>query len=69
MRMNHELSSGGISTYYADLDAAAKRRYDEKLDMLPGLLDDSRHILTLFLCLARDTYGQKLNTRTYHSVQ
>ena len=28
-------------TYYADLDAAAKRKYDEKLDMLPGLVDDS----------------------------
>ena len=48
MRMNHELSSGGISTYYADLDAAAKRRYDEKLDMLPGLVDDP-YINSLFV--------------------
>ena len=26
--------------YCADLDAAAKQRYDEKLDILPGLVDD-----------------------------
>ena len=36
------------STYYADLDAAAKRRYDEKLDMLPGLVDDP-YINSLFV--------------------
>jgi len=26
--------------YCANLDAAAKQRYDEKLDIVPGLVDD-----------------------------
>ena len=34
--------------YYVDLDVAAKQRYDEKLDMLPGLVDDP-YINSLFV--------------------
>ena len=28
------------STYFESLDAVARRRYEEKLDMLPGNVDD-----------------------------
>ena len=28
------------STYYDDLDSVAKRRHEEKLNMLPGSVDD-----------------------------
>ena len=29
------------SAYYNGLDEVAKRRYDQKLDMLPGIVDDN----------------------------
>ena len=58
------------STYYVDLDAAAKWRYDEKLDMLPGLVDDP-YINSLFVPGQRhlwpeieypDIYNYHINT-------
>ena len=49
------------STYYADLDAGAKRRYDEKLDMLPGLVDDP-YINSLYVPGHPDIYNYLMNT-------
>ena len=34
-------------SYYRDLDAVAKRRYEEKLDLLPGVVDEP-YMNTLF---------------------
>ena len=51
-------ASGKYSKYYEeDLDAATKQRYDEKLDMLPGSVDDP-YINSLLVFSFHSSEGQ-----------